>query len=401
MGECKAIDEGATTRRANRSMKILHLLGVPSIGGTETHCIAVVRGLIERGHDAVLANTWDDGLVNDYAVREGIPFFGIRGGTYAVGPKWFWRVGRFLRRHRFDIVQSHGLRVSLALRMMQNVVGVKHHIKCIRGLERQRRRIEMYFDRVTERRLSVILCNSQAVADRRHQMAGTRRERMLLIPNGIDVDEFGPDFPMSSREELGLPPGFLFVKVGSFREEKDHGTLLDAFGRSRDLLQDAKIVLVGGGKLESEIRAKTEQLGLADRVVFCGISADVRPILKSCDAFVMSSHSEGMPRAMMEAMSMGMAVVATAAGGVPEVAEDERSALIVPTRDAARLADRMVRVYKDASLRERLGGAAAARIRGHFSLELMLDRYEEIYRGVLAGQIGPSLSHAKPEIESN
>lgn len=374
--------------RTSEPMKILHLLGVPGIGGTETHSIAVVKGLIERGHEAVLANTWDGGLIDEYANREGVPFHGLRGGTYHLGPRWFWRVGRFLRRERFDVVQTHGLRMSLGLRMMQGVAGVKHHIYCIRGLERQRRGFETFLDRRTERKLSVILCNSQAVADRRREVAGTKPERMMLIPNGIDVDEFEPDFPEPSRESLGLPGGFLFVKVASFREEKDHATLFDAFTRSRDQMPEAKIVLVGGGDREPTIRAMVEERGLTDLVVFHGVASDVRPILKACDAYVMSSHSEGMPRSVMEAMAMGMAVVTTAAGGVPEVAENGESALIVRTRDAAGLADAMVRVYKDASVREELGRAAAKRIREHFSLKLMLDRYEKIYRDVVDGRIG-------------
>lgn len=369
-------------------MKILHLVGVPSIGGTETHCIAVISELKKRGHDAVMANTWDDGVVNEYAARAGIPFHGLRGGTYRLGPRWFRTVGRFLREQRFDIVQTHGLRMSLGLRMMQRYARVKHHIYCIRGLDRQRRRIETAIDRLTENRLSIILCNSQAVANRRHEIAGTRPARMMLIPNGIDVDHFSPDFPAASRAELNLPDGFLFVKVASFREEKDHATLFDAWSRAENALGDAKLILVGGGDREPLIRSMVAQRELGDRVVFHGVSADVRPILRACDAYVMSSHSEGMPRSVMEAMAMGMPVVTTAAGGVPEVAENDKSALVVATRDAAGLADAMVRVYKDAALRARLSVAAVDRIRDHFSLTLMIDRYEKIYRSVLDGSIG-------------
>ena len=376
---------GTGGERASKPMKILHMVGVPNIGGTETHSIAVVEGLIKRGHDAMMANTWDDSLVNTYAERAGIPFAGLRGGTYKLGPRWFSVVGRFLRKERFDIVQTHGLRMSFGVRMIQRYARIKHHIYCIRGLDRQRRKIETFFDRLTERRLSLILCNSQAVADRRTEVAGTKRERMMLIPNGIDVDYFRPDVPQESRESLNLPQGFLFVKVASFREEKDHATLFESMKIAGDALDGAKVVLVGGGAFESQVRASADQFGVSSRVIFHGIAKDVRPLLRSCDAYVMSSHSEGMPRAVMEAMAMGLPVVTTAAGGVAEVAEDEKSALIVPTRDPSRLANAMIRVYRNPQLRSQLGRDAVRRIREHFSLELMLDRYEGIYRSVLHG----------------
>ena len=124
-------------------------------------------------------------------------------------------------------------------------------------------------------------------------------------------------------------------------------------------------------------------MGLADRVLFTGAIDDVRPVLRSCDAFVMSSYSEGMPCALMEAMAMGKAAVSTNVGGVSEVAEHEKHALLVPARSPEALADALARLMDEPALRIELGAAAAERIRSDFSHDSMIDRHVDLYESLL------------------
>ncbi len=366
-------------------VRILQLMGHGSVGGTETFVISLVQGLIERGHDVTLANSWTDSPFNHLAQSSDVPFVLLPGGARRMRPRWFRMVGAFLLRNRFDIVQTYGLRVSLGVRLMQPFLSLRHHLTGVRGLDQQRTGLQAKLDRRTEGFLDCIVCNAQAVADRRMEYVGTPGKRIRIIPNGIDMSQFHPNLPTPSRNELNLPDGFLIANVASFRIEKDHENLLDAFKRAGTALRDAKIVLIGTGEREPLIREKIRALQLENRVVLAGPVKDVRPMLKACDAFVLSSFSEGMPRAFMEALAVGVPSVATTAGGVSEVAENERDALLVPTRDADALSKALVRIVSDTALRERLAIAGPQRIRDAFSRSSMLDRHIELYQSIIDG----------------
>jgi len=364
-------------------MKILQLLSHGSVGGTETFVISLVKGLTDRGHDVTLVNTWTDSPVNAAARNAGVPVVAMPCGTYRIGPRWFWNVGRYLRQHRFDLVHTYGLRVSLALRCMQRRVGVKHHLLGVRGLDQQRTGIQARLDRRTEHLLDTIVCNAQAVADKRTAVVGTPASRIHIIPNGIDPAVFTTEGDIPSRTSLNLPESFLFAVVASFRPEKDHPSLFEAVRQTGDALKDAKFALIGTGKLREQVKMEAHRLGVADRFIFTGAVSDVRPYLRSCDAFVLPSYSEGMPRAMMEAMAVGKPVVATTAGGIPEIAQDEKHALLVPTRNPNELANALIRIATNQPLRTSLGTAAAQHIREHFSYDTMIDRHVTLYESIL------------------
>lgn len=363
-------------------MRILQLMGAGEVGGAETFAIALTRGLVARGHVAVLVNTWIGSPFNDAAVAAELPFKLVPGGGRLIGPRWFVAVARFLRPHTFDVVMTYGTRISVGLRMIQRFVGVRHHVMAVRGLDVHRRRFEACLDAGTERFVDVLVCNAQAVADNRRQQIGTDESRMCVIPNGVDLTRFNPDVESATRQSLDLPDGFVFVMVASFRSEKDHGTLLEAICRAGDALCGATFVLVGNGGLRQAVESETRRMGIANRVMFAGQLHDVRPLVKACDAFVLSSSAEGMPRAVMEAMALGLPVVTTAAGGIPELVEDGVHALIVPTRHPDALAEALVRIVHDNGLRRRLATNAAKHICTNFDIEVIIDRYVELFREV-------------------
>ncbi|NOS99648.1 MAG: glycosyltransferase family 4 protein [Phycisphaerales bacterium] len=364
-------------------MRILQLLAHGHVGGTETFAISLVKGLNERGHHAVLANAWTDSTADAPARAAGIPFAPLRAGTYRIGWKWMGVVGHYLRSNRFDIVQTYGLRASLAVRLMQRRVGIVHHVTGVRGLDQQRTGVQAFLDRRTEHRLDMIICNAQAVAARRMALVGTPAHRIRVIPNGIDVSYFQTGVAPPPRDALGLPGGFLFATVASFRAEKDHANLLDAIVLAGDELADVGFVFIGAGRLQADVWDRVREKNLIGRVRFIAPLQDVRDHVRSCDAFVLPSSSEGMPRALMEAMALGKPVIATDAGGIPEVARDDHEAILAPARDPRALAEAMIRIRRDAALRARLSSAAVRRIRDHFSHTAMFEQHIRVYEGVL------------------
>jgi glycosyltransferase involved in cell wall biosynthesis len=164
------------------------------------------------------------------------------------------------------------------------------------------------------------------------------------------------------RAELGVGAGeLLFMTVANLRPQKGYQVLLSAARTMADRGLPVRIAAVGSGPLRTTLEASHAALALGDRFQFLGPRADVLELLAGSDAFVLASLYEGLPVALMEATSIGLPIVATSVGGVPQMLEDEVDALLVPPGDPGILVEAMTRLAKDPELRERLGRRAKLR----------------------------------------
>ncbi len=144
-------------------------------------------------------------------------------------------------------------------------------------------------------------------------------------------------------------------------------------------IPDARFLIVGDGELRDTLQHQIASLGLERHVQLTGFRADALGLIKSLDLFVMSSITEGLGSVLLEAMACERAVVATRAGGIPEVVEDGATGLLVPPQDEAALAAAIVRLLQDPEARRHFGTAGRARVLGEFSVERMVERLARIY----------------------
>jgi glycosyltransferase involved in cell wall biosynthesis len=147
------------------------------------------------------------------------------------------------------------------------------------------------------------------------------------------------------------------------------------------LPETVDLVIVGDGPQRAALEKQIARLGLGMRVRMVGHHDDVLPWLRALDVFALPSYAnEGVPQALVQAMLVGLPCVTTAAGSIPELAEHERTALVVPPEDPPALAAAIERLARDAGLRRELGEAARKHCVENYSFERMLDRMEAIYR---------------------
>ncbi len=142
-------------------------------------------------------------------------------------------------------------------------------------------------------------------------------------------------------------------------------------------------VIVGKGELENELREAAAEMGVAPRVTFLGHVHDVRKVFEQLDVYVLSSTREGLPNTVLEAMAMEVPIVSTDVDGVKEAVTDQEQAVLVPARDAERLALGIERVLDDAALRTRLVHNARRRVETEFSFARRTRAIEDIYRRVV------------------
>lgn len=198
----------------------------------------------------------------------------------------------------------------------------------------------------------------------RRSMRGASGHRAVTLRHGIDIADVSEALAQreSVRAELGLgADDFVIGTVANFRAQKDYPNLLHAARLVTECGLPIRVVAVGQGPQEAEIRALHEQLGLGDRVVLTGFRRDAVRVMAGCDAFTLASQWEGLPVAVMEASALGLPIVATAVGGIAEEFTDAADALLVPPRDSVALAAAWERVATESSFRARLAAASLER----------------------------------------
>jgi L-malate glycosyltransferase len=175
----------------------------------------------------------------------------------------------------------------------------------------------------------------------------------------------------------------VLVNVGALVGHKGQKHLLDAMPLVMREVPDVHLVILGEGELRSALERQVKDLHLERVVRMPGFREEVLSLMKSADLFVTSSVTEGLGSAVLDAMAMGLAVVGTSAGGIPEAVVDGQTGLLVPPSEPAPLAQAIVRLLKDAELRARYGRAGQVRVEEHFGVDKLVEGTLEVYRGVL------------------
>ena len=203
--------------------------------------------------------------------------------------------------------------------------------------------------------MTAILGNSRSVVRELSEMEGVPARRLGLIYNGIDVARFtDAGSRAATRAALGLGPQTLtLVIVGNLIPYKGHGDLLAALGQAAPRLPpDWRLLIVGRDEgIASSLQAQAAELGIGQKVCFLDTRNDVPEILNACDIGVLCSHQEGFSNAVLEGMASGLPMIVTDVGGNAEAVLDGECGIVVPPHDPARLADAIVRLANDPSLR--------------------------------------------------
>ena len=308
------------------------------------------------------------------------------GGREIYDVRWLATLRRWLMQDPVDIVHVHnpslavGARLvvrSLPRRLRPRVVVTYHAMWGSYGT--LVRWAEAPTSRLDDARITV----SQAV---RASLPGFLRRRAHVVMQGIEVDEvrFHRDARERVRAELGLAPDTVVVgTVANLRPEKAYPVLLDAAREVIDKVPEVTFVAVGQGPQEDEIRAHHHRLGLGDRFVLLGYRADAVRVMSACDVFVLASHDEGLGLAVMEALALGLPVVATDVGGVPEVVRRSEGILVRPGQPRE-LAAALIDVVADDGRRHQMAAAAAER-GDEMSIGEAVRRTESIYQDLVRG----------------
>ncbi len=211
---------------------------------------------------------------------------------------------------------------------------------------------------------------------------GFRGQRIHVIENGIEVENYGPAADRAALKlRLGFDPARRYLAhVARHHPVKDQAMLLGGFAQAAPSLPDVDLLMVGDGPLRPDLERLTRGLGIAARVKFLGIRRDVADVLRAADAFALTSVSEAASLTLLEAMATGLPALVTNVGGNPEIVRDGVDGLLVPRGDAAACGAAIVRLFREPGLIEKLGANARRRVRDKYRLEQTVGAYYGLYR---------------------
>lgn len=205
---------------------------------------------------------------------------------------------------------------------------------------------------------------------------GFSRSRIEVIENGIDIDRF--NCPAQPPPDLD-PARRYIVNVARFHPVKDHATLLKAFQKVSKVFSDVDLLLVGDGPLWEELKRWVRELHIENRVHFLGVRQDIPGVLRAGKIFVLTSLSEGAPLTLLEAMAVGLPVVVTAVGGMPEIVRDHIDGFFAPRQDAEAIAKALIDLLDNPADASSMGAAGAQRVREEFTINRTVERYYGLY----------------------
>ncbi|MDR4480000.1 MAG: glycosyltransferase family 4 protein [Nitrospira sp.] len=219
------------------------------------------------------------------------------------------------------------------------------------------------------------------------QRDGLAPERVAAFPIGLDVEYFSPAKPRQDiRSELGIPPGHLLVGIISYlRDYKGHRYFVEAAAKVLKQHQAVAFLIVGEGPEEQNIRGQIERLGMTADVRLLGFRDDLLDVFRSLDLFVIPTvEGDTIPQVLMQALAIGLPVVSTTTGSIPDVLADGEAGFIVPPRDPDALAERIGRLLTDPALRAAMGRRGRQTVEQSYSIDRMVDELERVYRRVIA-----------------
>jgi glycosyltransferase involved in cell wall biosynthesis len=301
---------------------------------------------------------------------------------HAQDPRWLPQLRALLEAERYDIVHLHSPYVAGLARLMirtlpasrrPRVVSTEHNVWSSHS------RATRALNAATFPLGDAWLAVSDEV---RASIPERLRGRVEVVVHGIVLADVASTTAAreSVRAELAIRPGEVVVAtVANFRAQKAYPDLLAAARLLADRAVPVRFVVVGQGPLEQEIRALRTSLHLEESVELLGFRPDVLRVLTGCDLFALASHYEGYPIAIMEALAVGLPIVATAVGGVPDGVRHGVEGLLVPPGRPDLLADAIKVLVRDPQRRAAMSLAAAERGRG-FDIEAAGHRIEQIYR---------------------
>ena len=368
--------------------RILHLTASPFLGGPERQLLGLSQALSDRC-ETICASFAEGGAARpflDAASKAGLISIEL-GSNYP----HFFAVRSELREligsKRTQILFTHGYKANIFGVIAARQLGIPV-VSVSRGWTGHTWKVRMNerLDRLALRYANLVVGVSEAQSDK-IRLSGVPPGKIVTIQNAIDRSRFGSQDPagrVALTSLIAAPVKYIVGFAGRLSTEKGPDIFVRAAIETLGHRGDVGFVLFGDGPMKADILSLIERAGAGDHISLAGFQPNLDKLMPNLDVLALTSYTEGLPNAILEALAAGVPVVATSVGGVPEAISDGENGLLVAPGDPTAVFESLHRVLSDASLRATLVAAGLRRVEREFTFEAQALRYETLIRELAA-----------------
>lgn len=377
-----------------KKVKILHIQVLPIMSGVQKAMLDILKRLDRNKYQiTILCNA--EGELTAAAARLNIDYIILPELKREINPLFdvfaFIKLIRLIKQNRFLLVHTHSSKSGFIGRLAARAAGAKCVVHTVQGFafHEYSSRLATFVIGLMERIAGLVTDHIIFVNHYDRKVAMTMRlgaaERMVTIPNGIDLSQFHPDATVPVPSDLlGIQKsGGIVGMVARLWEQKAPQDFIRSIPVVVNAIPDAKFLVIGDGHLKNQLVKLSQELNVSDNVLFLGWRQDVKALLQMLDVFVLTSLWEGLSVSILEAMASGKPVVATQIKGNNELVIDGETGFLVPAKNPQMVGEKVLSLLMNRTLAQKMGLKGYQRVRENFSIENTVSKINQLYDTLL------------------
>lgn len=383
-----------------RQIKVLEIITLFSIGGATETVVTMAEGLNKRGFLVDIAtgpNIKSEGSMYEVAKKMGIKVYTfnhlVRKINFLIDFRVVIQLAAFIKKNRYEIVHTHSSKAGVLGRLAAVLAGAKVVIHTIHGLpfhRYQKRNVNRLF--IFAEKLAACFCDkliavTHTIKEIVIEKKIAKENKVVVIRSAFNLDEFL--YIKKSRDEIRKKYNFesddiIIGKIARLSELKGHKYLFEAFVKVAEIVPNAKLLIVGNGELEADLKLFTKEAGLFDRVIFTGLvlPEDIPAIINSIDILVHSSLLEGLARVLPQSIMLCKPTISFDLDGAHEVIKDGINGYLIPPLDTKMMAERITELCLNPAKAKQFGEIGKRLVGDSFSDNKMIEEIFELYNNL-------------------
>jgi glycosyltransferase involved in cell wall biosynthesis len=377
-------------------INILHVISRLPVGGVENQLLMILRKYDRRKLCPFVCSLSDKGEIGKEIENSGIEVIPLNKLKHRFDWSIVKDIYNLIKTRNVKIVRTHQYHANLYGRLaawlarVPCIVASVHNVYTI-DRKIHRRIINKFLSKFTDKVVAV----SETVKRDILKYDGLTEDKVMVIYNGIDIDRFSNINGNLVRSKLRIPSEVPVIgTVGRLTFQKGQKYLLEAASKLKDNFPKIVLLIVGDGPLKDELKDYARTLGIYNHVIFTGSQRDIPALLSAMDIFVLPSLWEGLPNALIEAMAAGKAIIATDIPPIREIINSEKIGILVPVKDSKAIGSSIELLLNNKTLTDNFGKSAKDRAFSYFNIETTVDRYINLFEGILRSKNGTYKLHS-------
>jgi glycosyltransferase involved in cell wall biosynthesis len=366
-------------------LKIVYIITGLRIGGAEKMLYNLVKRLDKAKYSVSVISLTDSKFYRDRFTECGVEVIDLKLNKFLS----VWRILKLIPiffLQKVDIIHSVMFHANLLGRFLKLFLRNSVHISGERNTGNRSSKLHVFLNRITAEISDVTLCVSESAAHYLESVEGYDRKKLTVIRNGVDIK---PDFFLSPRIIKNYSSAFNVVALGRIVPQKNLEMLILTFAKVKKLIPNAKLTIIGGGESKnSDLGDKytlslfrlVNEMNLSDSVLFTGSVLSPDELLKKSDIYIITSHWEGIPNSLLEAMAIGLPCIATDVGGVKEIIRNNFNGKLIESGSEKDLLDAILNLYFNAHIAQYYSYNAQLDANTKYSWSVMVDSNTKIYK---------------------